>query len=170
MAYAINPYTGLYYQQQPNFPFWPYPLYQPASSISDHVENATATSPDSRQQNIPCGVGPSSPPQRKNPTVGIVGGSEAKRNSWPFIVSLLYNWTNTTERRLTNGLLLNEFILQVGLRRAEAPKTFCGGSIISQTRILTAAHCVNEWDKSFWDRSNLFDSIMILIHFWLQLF
>jgi hypothetical protein len=89
MAYAsVNPYTGLYYHQQPNFPFWPYPLYQPVSSFSDADDVNTATSADSRQQNIPCGVGPSSLPQRKTPTVGIIGGSDVKKNSWPFIVSL----------------------------------------------------------------------------------
>ncbi|XP_046459623.1 chymotrypsinogen B-like [Daphnia pulex] len=119
MAYAsVNPYTGLLSQPYPNFPFWPYyPLYQPASSISDHVENATATSADSiRQQTIACGVGPDLPPKRKNPTVGIVGGSDATPNSWPFIVGL----------RIAGGNVV------------------CGGSIISQTRILTAAHCVNQ--------------------------
>ncbi|EFX79670.1 hypothetical protein DAPPUDRAFT_319398 [Daphnia pulex] len=115
--YAVNPYTGLSYQPYPNFPFWPYPhLYKPASSFSD-VENVTETSADSKQQKIACGVGPASPPQRKNPTVGVIGGSEAKPNSWPFIV---------------------------GLRKAGATGVFCGGTIISPTRILTAAHCVNE--------------------------
>ena len=88
MAYAsVNPYTGLYYHQQPNFPFWPYPLYQPVSSFSD-ADDVTATSPESRQQNIACGKGPDAPPQRKTPTVGIVGGSDAVENSWPFIVSV----------------------------------------------------------------------------------
>jgi hypothetical protein len=86
MTYAVNPYIGLSSQPYPNFPLWPYPLYKPASSFSD-VENVTATSPDSRQQKIACGVGPASPPQRKTPTVGVVGGSEAVPNSWPFIVS-----------------------------------------------------------------------------------
>jgi hypothetical protein len=71
MMFAVNPYTGLSYQTHPNVPFWPYPLYKPASSFSD-VKNVTATSPDSRQQKIACGVGPASPPQRKTPTVGSV--------------------------------------------------------------------------------------------------
>jgi hypothetical protein len=88
MMYAVNPYTGLLSQSYPNFPFWPYPLYKPASSFSD-ADDVSATSPESRQQNIACGKGPDAPPQRKNPTVGIVGGSEAVKNSWPFIVSYL---------------------------------------------------------------------------------
>jgi hypothetical protein len=87
MKYAVNPYIGLSSQPYPDFPFWPYPhLYKPASSFSD-VENVTATSSDSKQQKIACGVGPASPPKRKTPTVGVVGGSEAVPNSWPFIVS-----------------------------------------------------------------------------------
>jgi hypothetical protein len=85
IPYAFNPYTGLHYQQQPNFPFWPYPVYKPASS---DVSNATATSTESKQQKIACGVGPPAPPQRKTPSVGIVGGTEATPNSWPFVVSL----------------------------------------------------------------------------------
>ncbi|XP_046459639.1 chymotrypsinogen A-like isoform X2 [Daphnia pulex] len=116
MTYAVNPYIGLSSQPYPNFPLWPYPLYKPASSFSD-VENVTATSSDSKQQKIACGVGPASPPKRKTPTVGVVGGSEATPNSWPFIV---------------------------GLRKAGFTGVFCGGTIISPTRILTAAHCVNE--------------------------
>ncbi len=91
---------------------------------------------------------------------GILG-----RLSW-----VCHNRTYTTERRLTICLLVNEFILQVGLRRVGMSTAFCGGSIISQTRILTAAHCVNTWDNLFLFRSNLFGSIMILIHCWLQLF
>jgi hypothetical protein len=87
MMYAVNPYTGLLSQPYPNFQFWPYPLYKPASSFSD-ADDVTATSPESRQQNIACGKGPASPPQRSFPDVRIVGGSEATPNSWPFIVSL----------------------------------------------------------------------------------
>jgi hypothetical protein len=91
MMYAVNPYTGLYYQQQPNFPFWPYPLYRPASSFSD-VENITVTSAESKQQKIACGVGPiTTPPKTMNAPAAdrILGGTEATPNSWPFLVSLM---------------------------------------------------------------------------------
>jgi hypothetical protein len=85
MTYAVNPYTGLYYHQQPNFPFWPYPhLYKPASSFSD-VENVTATSPDSKQQKIACGVGPASPPQRSFPD--SLEGTWYMVGTWPALVT-----------------------------------------------------------------------------------
>jgi hypothetical protein len=89
IPYALNPYyAGLYQQPQPNFPFWPYVLLQPASSSVPEVKDEPVSSPQSKQQKIACGVGPESPPQRSTPVVGIVGGSEAIPNSWPFIVSL----------------------------------------------------------------------------------
>jgi hypothetical protein len=86
MMYAVNPYTILLSQPYSNFPFWPYPLYQPASSSVPDVEDVAATSSESKQQKIACGVGPPSPPQRSLPVAAVVGGSEAIPNSWPFIV------------------------------------------------------------------------------------
>jgi hypothetical protein len=99
-----NPYTGLYYLPYPNLPFWPYPLYNKPtiSSVSADVKDFAATSPDSRQQKIACGVGPASPPQRTTPTVSIVGGSQAIPNSWPFIVSFDYYFFFVNEN-LTYG-------------------------------------------------------------------
>ncbi|EFX79655.1 hypothetical protein DAPPUDRAFT_104233 [Daphnia pulex] len=117
MMYAINPYTGLLSQPYSNFPIWPYPLYQPASSSVPDVKDVAATSSDSRQQTFACGVGPPSTPQRSLPIAAIVGGSEAIPNSWPFIV---------------------------GLRMSGKSAVLCGGSILSPTRILTAAHCVEK--------------------------
>ncbi|XP_046459622.1 serine protease 41-like [Daphnia pulex] len=119
----VNPYTGLHYLSYPNFPFWPYPLLNKPtiSSVSADVKDFAATSPESRQQTIACGVGPASLPRQTAPTVGIVGGSEAEKNSWPFIV---------------------------GLRIAGMSTVFCGGSIISTTKILTAAHCVEKLSVS----------------------
>jgi hypothetical protein len=79
--YSINPFiNGPYYQQQqPILSSWPYPVYKSAENIEG---------PTSRQPNIACGVGPSSPPEKNIPTVSIVGGSEATPNSWPFVVSV----------------------------------------------------------------------------------
>jgi hypothetical protein len=111
-----NPYTGLSYQTHPNVPFWPYPLYnKPTITDSADVKDFAATSPDSRQQKIACGVGPASPPQRTTPTVSIVGGSQAIPNSWPFIVSFDYyfflvNENLTYGRATIVGLFVVEFL------------------------------------------------------------
>ena len=101
MMYSINPFVNNpYYQQQPTLSPWPFLVYKPAEDIEG---------PTSRQQQIACGVGPSSPPQKSIPTVSIVGGSEAIPNSWPFIVSVdsfiflfvvLTNWLSSTNRLL----------------------------------------------------------------------
>jgi hypothetical protein len=80
MMYSINPFiNGPYYQQQPILSSWPYPVYKSTEDIEG---------PNSRQQQIACGDGPSSPPEKSIPTVSIVGGSEATPNSWPFVVSV----------------------------------------------------------------------------------
>jgi hypothetical protein len=39
---------------------------------------------------LACGAGPASPPQRQ--MVGIVGGSDALKNSWPFVVSFCFSY------------------------------------------------------------------------------
>lgn len=91
----VNPYTGLHYLSYPNFPFWPYPLHNrrtSISSVSADVKDFAATSPESRQQTIACGVGPASLPRLNTPAdVGIVGGTEAEKNSWPFMVYVYKN-------------------------------------------------------------------------------
>jgi hypothetical protein len=79
MMYSFNPFiNGPYYQQQPILSPWPFPVFKLAEDIEG---------PTSRQQQVACGDGPSSPPERNIPTVSIVGGSEATPNSWPFVVS-----------------------------------------------------------------------------------
>ena len=52
-----------------------------------------------------------------------MNGQEVKGGSWPFIVGLLAN---------TDGTFYNRHI--------------CGGSVLSPTRVLTAAHCVHKGD------------------------
>ncbi len=85
---AFYPYTaGLvtnYQQRPPNFfDQW---LRSNISTVSSDGKLFDETLPSARQQQqYPCGRGPATSPQRT--TVGIVGGSEAVPNSWPFIVS-----------------------------------------------------------------------------------
>ena len=55
----------------------------------------------------------------RNPTDRIVGGVEAKPNSWPWIARLIIDQ-------------------QFG----------CGGTIIDEKTILTAAHCVEDMRQS----------------------
>ena len=90
MPYVVNPYhSGPYQQQQPNIPFWPYQSLKPASiNASVDVEDEPATSAQSKQQNIACGVGPASRTGVNTSAVRIIGGSDVVANSWPFMVSL----------------------------------------------------------------------------------
>ena len=62
----------------------------------------------------------------------IVGGNYTKKGSWPWLVSLL---------------------------DANDHTHFCGGTILSNTRILTAAHCFVDEDTGEIDRENLFVSV-----------
>lgn len=55
-----------------------------------------------------------------DPILGIIGGKRSKQNAWPFIVALYKN---------------GEFT--------------CGGSIIDQQWILTAAHCAHKYVNLF---------------------
>lgn len=60
--------------------------------------------------NIRCGTVPYA-------TGYIIGGSEAKRGQWPFMVGLMYRPWN---------------------------KFFCGGSLITNRHVLSAAHCIQQ--------------------------
>ncbi|KOB74753.1 Serine protease 33 [Operophtera brumata] len=78
---------------------------------------------DRRQQigvvswGFPCALGaPDMFARHADPNARIVGGTEAPAGSHPHMVAL------------TNGLLIRSF--------------FCGGSLISQRTVLTAAHCI----------------------------
>lgn len=62
-----------------------------------------------------CGIAPIAPNLDR-----IMGGHEAKPNSWPWQVSIVYN---------VPGRLISHF---------------CGGTIISPSKVLTATHCVRQ--------------------------
>ena len=84
-------------------------MYKPAENIEG---------PTSKQQQIACGVGTSSPPQKNIPTVSIVGGSEATPNSWPFVVSvdpfIFFFVVLTSRLPSTNKLLLRILMFLIG--------------------------------------------------------
>lgn len=99
----------------PGFPWWQYYPWRP---LITNATNSTSAKPQADAR-ASCGAGPfkalSIDEQKR-----IVGGTDAVKNSWPFIVALLNN-----------------------------KRQFCGGSIMDSTRILTAAHCVahmSSWD------------------------
>lgn len=61
------------------------PIINSDSSQSTFDDDDETLLTSRQQQQFPCGRGPAALPQRQ--IVGIVGGTEAKKNSWPFIVS-----------------------------------------------------------------------------------
>lgn len=63
----------------------------------------------------------------------VVGGNETKRGQWPFMAALLLESTN---------------------------QFFCGGSIITTTHVLSAAHCIQE--KNFDDRLEASEIVVVL--------
>ena len=77
------------YQQRPLniFDRW---LYAPSNQLQNIVDPSDVeydgrTLFNRAKFQLNCGAGPTSLPQRQ--IVGIVGGSEAIKNSWPFVVS-----------------------------------------------------------------------------------
>jgi len=65
-----------------------------------------------------CGIGPKKMLSFDDYASRIIGGKDAVKNSWPFIVALL-----------------------------NRGHQFCGGSLLDSTHILTAAHCVAHMDS-----------------------
>ncbi|CAG2118959.1 unnamed protein product, partial [Medioppia subpectinata] len=59
----------------------------------------------------------------------IVGGQTASRGAWPWMAKLNYMF-NTSKGPNTDGAQ-------------------CGGALISDQWILTAAHCTNEWPDDY---------------------
>lgn len=66
-----------------------------------------------------CGISSNAPDSSR-----IVGGEEARPHSWPWQVSLWCRYVDVEEQRRSEGHR-------------------CGGTIISNKWIVTAAHCVN---------------------------
>jgi len=99
--------------------------------VADQVVTKDSAVIDTKQKGT-CGKGPKSvPPTTVDSKNRIVGGTEARRGDWPFQVALL-----------NNG------------------RQFCGGSLIDDVHILTAAHCVAH--MSSWDVARL--SVALQMH------
>ena len=70
------------------------PIINSDSSLLNFDDDQTLLSSRQQQQQYPCGRGPAALPQRQ--IVGIVGGTEAEKNSWPFIVSCSFSFSHLT--------------------------------------------------------------------------
>jgi hypothetical protein len=107
MMPAIDPYAAgllMNHQQQQQTPSNTFsgwlssspsniPLNNSDSSLLNFDDDQTLLS-SRQQQQYPCGRGPAALPQRQ--IVGIVGGTEAEKNSWPFIVSCSFSFSHLT--------------------------------------------------------------------------
>jgi len=89
----------------------------PTTTTTTQKPAATAETGGATSKGV-CGVGPKKMLSFDDYASRIIGGKDAVKNSWPFIVALL-----------------------------NRGHQFCGGSLLDSTHILTAAHCVAHMDS-----------------------
>ncbi|XP_046458167.1 chymotrypsinogen A-like [Daphnia pulex] len=112
---SFNPYYPAMYRQQKQTPngfvySYGYPNPLALEDVLPVRQAATAAAPA-------CGTGPAvMPTSRELINQRVVGGIDAKKNAWPFLVAL----------KKSDGSL------------------FCTGSLISDTRVLLAAQCLEK--------------------------
>jgi hypothetical protein len=132
-------------------PFNPYPSVrqqeQTPNGWAYAFEHPSPPAPDRQKPSPVCGAGPAIA-ARESTSERISARSDAKKGSWPFIVSWFIDiraWIAFhCDPRKWHYVLINIIQFQVALRKIGG-SLFCSGSLVSDTRILLAAQCFEKY-------------------------
>ncbi|XP_046457449.1 chymotrypsin-like elastase family member 2A isoform X2 [Daphnia pulex] len=122
---SFNLHPMAYRQQQQDPSGWSYSFGHPSPiAFEDAWFSKQAVAATTQ-----CGKGPTALPKRPLMSERVTGGdaTEAKANAWPFLVTL---------RKYSE----NAQLLQIGINYDE----FCSGTLISDTKVLSAASCLEK--------------------------
>ncbi|EFX78386.1 hypothetical protein DAPPUDRAFT_246341 [Daphnia pulex] len=131
---SFNPHPGMAYRQQHQDPNgWSYSFGHPSpialedASSSRQGGATTTTTTTTPAPAIKCGQGPSALPKQSlmSERVAGSGSTEAKANAWPFLV------------------ILKKYV-PVADYEDDGGGYFCSGSLISDTKVLLAANCLEK--------------------------